>query len=851
MTEAPRPLTLEEARDRAALLHVSAYDIDLDLTRGDEVFGSRTVVRFRCHQPGASTFVELRAVRLVGATLNGVRLDDGLLTANRLTLPDLAPDNELVVDAEVAYASTGDGMQRYVDPLDGEVYVAAHLGVDYAQRVFANFDQPDLKAAITVHVTAPGGWTVVANGIRDVGSAGAGGDAAPQGRWDFAPTQVISTYLVTVVAGPLHSVAIEHCGIPFAVHCRASLAVHLDAEAPEILAITTACFDRYGEIFDEPYPFDSYDQAFVPELNWGAMEAPGCVLYRDDLVFRSAVTEDDRLTRGVAIAHEMAHMWFGDLVTMQWWDDIWLSESFADYMGFRVLAESTRFTTTWTSFAMVSKAWGYDADQRPSTHPVAPEAVDVADTESALANFDGISYAKGASVLRQLVAWLGEDAFLSGINDFLTKHRFGVGTLSDVLDALGRQSGTDVGEWSRRWLRTSGVDTLRVTREPGGLMIGQSGDRPHHVALGLYDRASDDPTTLVLRRRELVVLPDGSSATHVADRPGEDPADLVLLNDGDLTYAKVRLDPASSVAVLQGLSSLEDPLSRAVVWNSLRDRVRDGGLAPLDHLEHITRHLHREDDVSIVEAVLAFARRTVADRYLADDVRASALRSLGESCRAILAREDQGPASGIRLAAVRWAVDSAGADDVGTVRAWLAAGRVPGGPELDVDLRWRMLARFAVLGALSTSEIGDELGRDGGGSAQLGALRCRASRPDAAAKAEAWALMFDDGPESRAPSTYSVVATAQGFWQPEQRDLLAPFVGRWFPAVVEVAARRGAAVGSAITTHGFPFHTVDAATLGHAVASLARPDLTAALRRDLADQVDDYRRALRVRALHR
>lgn len=356
------------------------------------------------------------------------------------------------------YSRTGEGMHRFTDPTDGETYVYTQLFMEDVQRVFAAFDQPDLKSVFELTVTAPEGWTVLGNAVAE---------HRGDGHWALAATPLISTYLVAVAAGPWHSVTTEHAGLPFGIHCRRSLAPYLDTDADEILDITRACFDRFHEKFDEPYPFDSYDQAFVPEFNAGAMENPGLVTFRDEFIYRSAVTDTERQTRGMVIAHEMAHMWFGDLVTLAWWDDIWLNESFAEYMGYQTLAEATRFTDTWVDFGVARKGWGYDADQRPSTHPVAPDPAAVPDTASAMLNFDGISYAKGASALRQLVAWLGEKDFLAGINTHFARHKFANATLADFIDNLASATDRDVHAWADAWLRTTGVDTLTpASRSP-------------------------------------------------------------------------------------------------------------------------------------------------------------------------------------------------------------------------------------------------------------------------------------------------------------------------------------------------------------------------------------------------
>ncbi|MBZ9643869.1 aminopeptidase N, partial [Streptomyces sp. PSKA30] len=572
-------LTRDEAQTRAQLLDVRRYTIDLDLTTGDETFDSRTVIRFtvRADQDVTDTFVELKPAELRSVTLDGQPLDPETLDENRLPLKNLtAGDHELRVDAAMRYSHTGEGMHRFTDPTDGETYVYTQLFMDDVQRVFAAFDQPDLKAVFELSVKAPDGWTVLANGITE----------HTDGVWKAAPTPLISTYLVAVAAGPWHSVRTEHRGLPFGIHCRRSLAPYLDADADEILDVTRACYDRYHEKFEEPYPFDSYDQAFVPEFNAGAMENPGLVTFRDEFVYRSAVTDTERQTRAMVIAHEMAHMWFGDLVTLKWWDDIWLNESFAEYMGYQTLTEATRFTDTWTDFGVVRKGWGYDADQRPSTHPVAPEAVN--DTASALLNFDGISYAKGASALRQLVAWLGEKDFLAGINTHFTRHRFGNATLADFIDSLAAATERDVHAWADAWLRTTGVDTLtpRVTGDNGTytLTVERTGSRPHRIAVGLYDPDLTDEGRLTLRERLDLDIPQ-TDGRPIGKRPA-----LLLLNDSDLTYAKVRFDPESFRAVRNGLSGLPEPLTRAVVWNALRDAVRDGELPPHTYLDTARAH---------------------------------------------------------------------------------------------------------------------------------------------------------------------------------------------------------------------------------------------------------------------
>ncbi|MFB8353716.1 aminopeptidase N [Streptomyces niveus] len=843
-------LMRDEAQTRAQLIDVHRYTVALDLTTGDETFESRAAIHFTARAAG-DTFVELKPALLRSVTLDGQPLDPAGLDENRLALPGLtAGEHELLVDATMRYSRTGEGMHRFTDPTDGETYVYTQLFLEDVQRVFAAFDQPDLKAVFDLTVTAPDGWTVLGNGIAtDQG----------EGRWTLATTPPISTYLVAVAAGPWHSVRTEHAGLPFGIHCRRSLAPHLDIDADEIFAITRACYDRYHEKFEEPYPFDSYDQAFVPEFNAGAMENPGLVTFRDEFVYRSAVTDTERQTRAMVIAHEMAHMWFGDLVTLTWWDDIWLNESFAEYMGYQTLTEATRHTDTWVAFGIDRKSWGYDADQRPSTHPVAPDPGSVPDTAAAMLNFDGISYAKGASALRQLVAWLGEKDFLAGINTHFARHKFGNATLADFIDSLAASTDRDVHRWAERWLRTTGVDTLTstVTNANGGgsgtgngvgvngngsengwtLRVTQQGDRPHRIAVGAYDRDLVDPGRLAPRDRFEIDIPAQDGPTV---RPGRRP-DLVVLNDGDLGYAKIRLDDRSWTTALDCLSGIPEPLTRAVVWNAARDMVRDGELAPTAYLEAARTHLPHESDLAVVQGVLGFAATQIADRYLAPDDRPAALAGLTAICRALIRRTEDGNAPGLRLTAVRHFISAATQPD--GIQDWLRSESVPGGPELDPELRWRILYRLAVLGAVDDSAITDELARDPSATGREGAARCRAALPDGDAKAAAWERMFltDD------LSNHLFTATAQGFWQPEQSELVRKYVPRFYTDAVELAERRGPAIAEFAGRHAFPVHAVDPESLRLGEECLNGPDILPALRRKLTDQLDDLRRALRVR----
>ncbi|MFE5910605.1 aminopeptidase N [Streptomyces wedmorensis] len=823
-------LTRDEAQTRAQLLDVHHYRVDLDLTTGDETFESQSLIRFTARAAG-DTFVELKPETLHSALLDGEPLDVAALDGNRLPLSLTEGEHTLSVATTMRYSRTGEGMHRFKDPTDGESYVYTQLFMEDVQRVFAAFDQPDLKAVFEIGVTAPQGWTVLSNGITE---------QQADGHWEAAATPLLSTYFVCVAAGPWHSVRTEHAGLPFGIHCRRSLAAHLDADADEILAVTKACYDRYHEKFDEPYPFDSYDQAFVPEFNAGAMENPGLVTFRDEFVFRSAVTVTERQTRAMVIAHEMAHMWFGDLVTLRWWDDIWLNESFAEYMGFQTVNEacSDLFPDTWVDFGIARKAWGYEADQRPSTHPVAPDPEAVPDTASALLNFDGISYAKGASALRQLVTWLGEKDFLAGINIHFKRHKFGNATLADFIDNLAAATDRDVHGWAEQWLRTTGVDTLTPRIDGAGtswrLTVDRTGSRPHRIAVGVYDR--EPSGDLVPREHREIDVPQEAPAELTGPRPA-----LVVLNGEDLTYTKLRFDDVSEESALRGLSRIPDALTRAVIWNALRDMVRDGDLAPATYLDTALAHLPEETELALLQGVLGFARTQIADRYVSEDERPAALAKIGEIARALLRRTEDGESPGLRLTAVRTFIDSATTPD--KIASWLEEGTVHGGPELDPELRWRILSRLAVLGATDEAAIAAELERDPSATGEEGAARCRAALPDPAAKAAAWSALFDTDDLSN----YLFTATAQGFWQPEQAELVREYVPRFYADATALGARRGPAMAEAAGRYAFPFHAVDAESLALGESHLDDDAVIPALHRKLVDQLDDLRRALAVR----
>ncbi|WP_345710892.1 aminopeptidase N, partial [Kineococcus glutinatus] len=582
-------LTRSEARDRAALVSVDSYEVDLDLTTGPTTFRSTTTVRFRSTTEGAATFVDLISAAVHEVSLNGRALDPAAVADGaRIALEGLAAENELRVVADCRYMNTGEGLHRFVDPVDEEVYLYTQFEVADSRRVFAVFDQPDLKAAFAFTVTTPAHWTVVSNSATPQPQPLAGERA----RWAFEPTPRLSSYVTAVIAGPYQGVRSELTSsdgrtIPLSVLCRRSLAQHLDAE--EILDVTRRGFEFYERVFELPYPFGTYDQVFVPEFNAGAMENAGAVTFVESYVFRSKVSEAVVERRAITVLHELAHMWFGDLVTMRWWNDLWLNESFAEFASTLAAAEATRWSGAWTTFNSLEKSWAYRQDQLPTTHPIVAEINDLEDVE---VNFDGITYAKGASVLKQLVAYVGREEFLAGVRAYFRRHAWGNTELTDLLVELEATSGRDLKGWAAQWLETAGVATLRPELEVGAdgtitaaaVLQEAPAEHPHlrthRMAVGCYDLVDGR-----LQRTHRVELDVSGARTELPDLVGRPRPDLLLVNDDDLAYAKIRLDEHSLATAVQHLDSFTDALSRSLVAAAAWDMTRDGEMAARDYLD--------------------------------------------------------------------------------------------------------------------------------------------------------------------------------------------------------------------------------------------------------------------------
>jgi aminopeptidase N len=845
-------LTRSEAQERAkAIRRVDSYHVELDLTRGERVFGSRTRVRFTAEE-GSSSFIDaitdaVRSVTLNGEALDVARVSDGV----RIQLPSLAAENELVVDADAPYMNTGEGLHRFVDPADGEVYLYTQFEVPDSRRVFAVFEQPDLKASFSFTVTAPSAWTVVSNSpTPDPRPAGAEGTAV----WEFAPTARISSYITALIAGPYEGVHDEHVNaagrtIPLGLFARKSLMAYLDAE--NIFSLTKAGFEFYEREFGCEYPFEKYDQLFVPEFNAGAMENAGAVTILESYVFRSKPTQATVERRAITVLHELAHMWFGDLVTMRWWDDLWLNESFAEFMSHLAAAEATDFRHAWTTFASVEKSWAYRQDQLPTTHPIFADISDLADVE---VNFDGITYAKGASVLKQLVAWVGQERFMEGVRRYFAKHAWGNTVLADLMAELETASGRDLAAWGRAWLETAGVNTLApeiATDDAGRIVrfaVRQSAVaeyptiRPHRLAIGFYGH--DSAGSLVRTHR--VELDVDGEITDVPELAGLERPALVLLNDDDLAFAKVRLDAASLATATAGLKDIAESLPRALVWGSAWDGARDGESPARGYVDLVLANIGPESDASVVQTLLRQLATTL-DFYVAAGAQAGTKLAAAERLWALARAAAAGSDSQLQftkafsgLAATGGHLDAVAGLLDGTLE-------VPG-LVVDQDLRWELLASLAAGGRIGRAEIDAELSRDNTSTGQCAAALALAARPSPEAKEDAWDAVVVRGDLSNAMQQ----ATINGFVRAHDSALLAPFTERYFEAVPGIVAERTHALAQQIVVGLYPARQTTGATLERTDAFLASlDDDQAALRRMMLENRDGVARALRAQAADR
>ena len=832
-------LTRNEARDRAQLLEIESYRIELDLTGGKTTFRSETTVAFRATSPGASSFIDLTAPGVRDITLNGSQVSPANFTGDRIILDGLAGVNELRIVADCAYSRTGEGLHRFTDPADKGVYLYSDLEPFDAHRIYACFDQPDLKARFEFTVICPDTWLVISNVAPDVTAAAAGPGAE---RWHFPPTPVMSTYVTAIAAGPYHVVRADHDGIPLGIYCRESLAGYLDPD--EIFEVTRQGFDFFHDSFGVRYPFGKYDQLFVPEFKEGAMENAGCVTITEEYLYRSRVTDSARESRAGTILHELAHMWFGDLVTMRWWDDLWLNESFATWAGNLAQAEATRWPQAWTTFAQAWKAWAYRQDQLPSTHPI---AADIPDIDAVHVNFDGITYAKGAAVLKQLVAYVGRDSFLAGVRAYFAQHAWGNATLEDLLAALAEASGRDLSAWSKQWLETAGVNTLRPDyscddedRFTTFAVVQEAAAshpvlRAHRIAIGLYDRTGGR-----LVRRQRVEADIAGGRTEIPELAGERRADLVLVNDDDLTYAKIRLDARSLSTLTSGIGDFADSLPAALCLATAWDMCRDAELPARDYVSLVLSGADSIADISVLQAVLAQAAAAV--RRFADPAwRSGGLELLATGLRD-RARESE-PGSDRQLAYARALIRVATTlADLALLAGLLTGSVVIEGLAIDTEFRWMLLRRLVSRGAAGHAEIETELDRDRTDAGERHAAACRAAIPDPAAKDAAWAQIVS----GELPNAV-FRATLDGFTDPDHdhAELLEPYGPRFFDEVGRAWRDWGADMAQWFAENAYPRDMITPAALRAADDYIARSDPPAALHRILTEGRDDVARALR------
>lgn len=837
-------LTRTEARERAGLVEVSSYDVDLDLTTGDETFASTTTVRFTCSDPGAATFVDLIAPRVRSVRLNGRDLDPAeVADGGRIALPDLAAENELVVVADAAYMHTGEGLHRFVDPVDKEVYLYSQFEVADARRVFTCFDQPDLKAVYTFTVTGPKHWRVVSNSPTPTPEELPGTGSAV---WRFAPTPRLSTYVTAIIAGPYEGSTGELTSadgrtIPLGVFCRASLAEHLDAD--ELMHITRQGFEHYERLFDRAYPFEKYDQVFVPEFNAGAMENAGAVTFLEGYVFRSKVPEAMIERRGLTVLHELAHMWFGDLVTMRWWDDLWLNESFAEYTSTLCMSESTRWDRAWTTFSSMEKSWAYRQDQLPSTHPI---VADIRDLEDVEVNFDGITYAKGASVLKQLVAWVGRDEFDEGVRRYFRKHAWGNTELKDLLAELEETSGRDLSSWARVWLQQAGITTLRPVVEAAdgaitSLAVQQEVpdehpvQRPHRLAVAGYDVGASGR----MERTWRIELDVDGERTEVPEAVGKPVPALLLVNDDDLAYAKIRLDDASMATAVHHLGAFDDSLPRALVWGAAWDMTRDAEMAPRDFVELVCENIAVETDSSVVLTVLRQLATTVkfyvhpAHRLEVSDQVGTRLLALAEQVE---------PGSDLQLQLLKFGITYARTPEhVARVRGLLEGSAPLEGVTVDTDLRWELLTALVAAGDAGEDDIERELERDDTATGQRAAASARAAIPTPEAKERVWNQVVESDDLPNAVQA-SVIA---GFSRVHDTDLIEPFVDRYFEALQPVWTGRTNEMAQQIVVGLYPAALAGTDLLAKTDAWLDSSGVELpALKRLTVENRDTVRRAL-------
>ena len=839
-------LTRAEAQERASLVSTSSYSIALDLTTGPETFRSTTTVRFTA-TPGASTFIDAITRTVHKVTLNGVDLDPAAISDGiRIALDNLQADNELTVDADMIYMNTGEGLHRFVDPVDNEVYLYSQFEVPDSRRMYAVFEQPDLKATFQFTVTAPDHWDVISNSATPEPVAAGEGSKT----WTFEPTQRMSSYITCIIAGPYVAVRSELTSsdgrtIPLGVFSRKSLSEYLDADY--IFDKTRQGFEYFEKNFDYPYPFPKYDQLFVPEYNAGAMEHAGAVTFTEAYIFRSKVTDAIKERRVVTILHELAHMWFGDLVTMKWWNDLWLNESFAEWASTIAVAEATEWTGAWTTFNAMEKSWAYKQDQLPSTHPIVATINDLEDVQ---VNFDGITYAKGGSVLKQLVAWVGIDAFYAGVAAYFKKHEWGNTELVDLLSELETASGRDLSDWGKLWLETAGVNTLRpeIEVDEAGVITSfavlQSAVeeyptiRPHRLAIGFYNLTDGK----LLRDHRIELDVDGER-TDVAELVGQKRPDLVLLNDDDLAYAKIRLDEASLAVATESLAAIEDPLARSLVWAAAWDATRDAETPARDYVRLVLGNIATETESTTIRTTLN-QLVLAATQYVAPDARDAILVEVGDALWALAQNAEAG--SDAQFQFVKFFAGVASTQEHFDAIRGLRSGEVSlDGLEIDTDLDWELLTALTAGGVAGNDDVDAALAGDNTANGAKAAALARAAIPTLEAKRAAWASVVDI---DTAPNAI-VQWTGIGFQRARDKDVLASFVPDYFEMLQRIWASRSYKIAEYLAVGLYPAPLANVELRDATQAWLDHNAEPPALRRIVVENLAGVERALKAQEL--
>lgn len=836
-------ISRKEAAERSSIISTHSYEVSIDVCHGNEIFIAKSKVKFS-GKAGSETFIDAVGRKVISATLNGAPVDTSNYDGETIYIKNLASENELIIEIEAEYSKTGEGLQYSTDPVDNEVYLYSQGETAYIRKMYPCFDQPDLKATFQLTVIGPNHWEVISNSPEKSVKELDGN----RKQWEFLPTPRISTYITALVAGPYFHVHDEYKGtktVPLGIYCRKSLAQYLDPE--EIFLVTKQGFEYFEKVFGLAYPFEKYDQIAVVDFNWGAMENSGCVTFLERLlVFQSKVTQQLYDQRANTILHEMAHMWFGNMVTMKWWDDLWLNESFAEWSAHLAAAEATRFTHAWTAFNSARKNWAYRQDQLGSTHPIVTDMVDI---ETVNANFDGITYAKGASVLQQLVAHVGRENFISALRNYFAKHAFKNTTLDDLLVELEATSGRELKLWVSTWLQTAGVNTLRpdietsenkytkvnVIQESPKIPEGSKELRPHRLAVGLYDIKGDK-----LIRRESVELDIAGPSTSVEGILGEQQADLLLINDRDMSYAKVRLDNRSIATLKSHIGNIDEDLTRSLLWAIIWDMLRDAELSAKDFIEILLSGIEAESNISVVTtlgAQLHAAVEVYASPKNRDALRQKAANKIYE----ILTRAK--PEGDFQLQFTRIFASLATKEQVAELRS-LLAGKL-NGLVLDLDMRWLLTNSLVERGALTKSDLDAELAKDNSLSAQLSHALGLAALPTVESKNDAWRKITKEEMSSAFREK-----TLQGFMRTTQRELLATWIDPYFENLLEMWGKKSYDISSSYVELCYPSLQISQAVVDKTNNWLANEgkDAAAGLKRLLGEARDAMVRALLAQA---